>query len=261
MLVPVLGAPVPLLAEQLVDVLALLEKKQEQEEEARMDRLEDMILERKSASVADMEAWRRWAKAGGKKRIRKKKRKKKLPKTTTVGTLRHAARVPLVQVRGHGGASVPLHRQSVLAIPVVTQRRGTHSAKLCRSPWSFCSTALGQGCGRVPAIRAVFQPLDDSQLSRALEVALTPGVQIPGVRPPVLRELVAGVTFLQDRSCVDRHMRQRRVQNPQQQQDQHQHQHRHRHRHRHQHQHQHQHQPKHQHKHRHQHQPQQQQQQ
>ena len=81
--VPALGAPVPLMAEQLVDVLALLEK-QEKEEDAMMVRLEDMIPEGKSVSAADMEAWRRWAKAGGMKKKRKKRRKKKLPKTTCV---------------------------------------------------------------------------------------------------------------------------------------------------------------------------------
>ena len=50
-----------------MDVLALLEK-QEKEEEARMDLLENMILKGKSASAADKEAWRRWARAGGTKR-------------------------------------------------------------------------------------------------------------------------------------------------------------------------------------------------
>ena len=56
-MVQVLDAPVPLMAEQLVDVLALLE-------EARMDLLENMVLEGKSVSAADKEAWRRWARAG-----------------------------------------------------------------------------------------------------------------------------------------------------------------------------------------------------
>ena len=42
-MVQVLDASVPLMAEQLVDVLALLEK-QEKEEEVRMDLLENMIL-------------------------------------------------------------------------------------------------------------------------------------------------------------------------------------------------------------------------
>ena len=127
-MVQVLDAPVPLMSEQLVDVLALLEK-QEKEEEARMDLLEIMILEEKSASAADKEAWRRWARAGGTKRKRKKRRKRKLPRCPPPqASLRHAARVPAVQVRDHEGASVPVHRQSVLAIPEVTQRRGTHSA-------------------------------------------------------------------------------------------------------------------------------------
>ena len=166
--VQVLVAPVSLMAEQLVDVLALLEK-QEKEEEARMDLLENMILEGKSVSAADKEAWRRWARAGGTKRKRKKRRKRKLPRCPRPqASLRHAARVPAAQVRDYGGASAPVHRQSVLVIPVVTQRRGTHSAnradlrrvstgavlaqgcallcgattgfwsRQCRKPWSFC---------------------------------------------------------------------------------------------------------------------------
>ena len=127
--VPAFDAPVPLMAEQLVDVLALLEK-QEEEEEARMDRLEDMILEEKSVSAADVEAWRRRAKAGGTKRKRKKCRKKMLLETTAVGPfICHAGRVPAVHVREHGGASVPVHRQSVLAIPAATQRRGYAQSK------------------------------------------------------------------------------------------------------------------------------------
>ena len=62
--VQVLDAPAPLVVEQLADVLALVEKK-EREEDARMDQLENMILEGKSVSAADKEAWRRWARAGG----------------------------------------------------------------------------------------------------------------------------------------------------------------------------------------------------
>ena len=136
--VPVLDAPVPLLAEQLVDVLALLEK-QEKEEEPRMDRLEDMILEGKSVSAAEMVGQGRW----DEEKKEEEEEENKLPKTTAVETsLLHAAQVPAVQVREHGGASLPVHRQSVLAFPAVTQMRGTHSAKLCRSPSGFhkCSS-------------------------------------------------------------------------------------------------------------------------
>ena len=66
--------------EQLADVLALVEKR-EREEDARMDQLENMILEGKSVSAADKEGWRHWARAGGTKRKRKKRRKRKLPRT------------------------------------------------------------------------------------------------------------------------------------------------------------------------------------
>ena len=61
--VQVLDAPAPLVVEQLVDVLALVEK-MAREEDARMDQLEEMILAGQPVSVADKEAWRRRAKAG-----------------------------------------------------------------------------------------------------------------------------------------------------------------------------------------------------
>ena len=155
-MVQVLDAPVPLMAEQLVDVLALLEK-QEKEEEARMDRLENMILEGKSVSAADKEAWRRWARAGGTKRNRKKRRKRKLPRCPRPqASLRHAARVPSVQGRDHGRASVPVHRQSVLAIPVVTQRRGTHSANRADLRRVSTGAVLGQGCALLCGATAGF---------------------------------------------------------------------------------------------------------
>ena len=100
---PALDAPVPLVVEQLADVLLLVEVK-EREEDARMDQLKDMMFSGQSVSAADREAWRRWAQAGSTQRRRK--RKKKLPKTS----LRHAARVPAVLLRVLGGASVPVHR-------------------------------------------------------------------------------------------------------------------------------------------------------
>ena len=108
-LVPVLGAPVPLMVEQLVDVLALSEK-QEREEDARMDRIEDLILEETLVSAADKEAWRRWAFEA--KRKRKKRRKKKLPKASSGRrSCDHAARVPAVQVREGENAAETVPRQ------------------------------------------------------------------------------------------------------------------------------------------------------
>ena len=50
--VPSLDAPVPLMAEQLVDVLSLVA-----EYETEMDRLEDRILQGSPVSTADREAW------------------------------------------------------------------------------------------------------------------------------------------------------------------------------------------------------------
>ena len=40
-----------------------------------MDQLENMILEGKSVSAADKEAWRRWARAGGTKRKKEEEEK------------------------------------------------------------------------------------------------------------------------------------------------------------------------------------------
>ena len=75
---PALDALVPLVVEQLVDVLAFVEE-QKKQEDARMDQLEDRIL----MSAADVAAWRRWA--SGAQRKRKKRRKKKLPKASGCG--------------------------------------------------------------------------------------------------------------------------------------------------------------------------------
>ena len=77
--VPSLDAPVPLMAEQLVDVLSLVAKYEKE-----MDRLEDLILTGAPVSAADKEAWRRWvnrsSSSSGAKRKKKKRRKRKLPK-------------------------------------------------------------------------------------------------------------------------------------------------------------------------------------
>ena len=63
------------MVEQLADVLALVEKK-EREEDARMDQLESMILEGKAVSAADKEAWRRWARAAGTKKKKEEEEEK-----------------------------------------------------------------------------------------------------------------------------------------------------------------------------------------
>ena len=76
--VPSLDAPVPLMAEQLVDVLSLVA-----EYEKEMDRIEDLILVGSPVSTADREAWRRWvnnSSSSGSKRKKKKRRKRKLPR-------------------------------------------------------------------------------------------------------------------------------------------------------------------------------------
>ena len=73
-------------------------KKDEDEklkEEARMDLIEDRILEGAPVSTADVKAWQRWAMAApssaGTKRKGKKRRKKKLPKASSSrSSLRHS---------------------------------------------------------------------------------------------------------------------------------------------------------------------------
>ena len=126
--VQVLDARAPLVVEQLVDVLALVEKK-EREEDARMDQLEEMILAGQPVSVADKEAWRRRAKAGGPRpRRKKKKKKRKLPRTF----LRPAAPVPAVQARDHGGAPVPVHRPSAPHSSCMKRQvRSVHTVQDC----------------------------------------------------------------------------------------------------------------------------------
>ena len=64
------------------------EKKKEREEDARMDQLENMILEGKSVSAADKEAWRRWARAGGwdKEKKEEKEAAEDVPATSGSGS-------------------------------------------------------------------------------------------------------------------------------------------------------------------------------
>ena len=142
--VPSLDAPVPLMAEQLVDVLSLVA-----EYETEMDRLEDRILQGFPVSTADREAWRRWvntSSSSGSKRKRKKRRKRKLPKAGFRPGLRrgrlcdHAAPGPAVLRRVRGGASASVHRQ--YGGFQLLHRDRDALCKLCRRPSSFswCSS-------------------------------------------------------------------------------------------------------------------------
>ena len=56
---PLLDALVPLVVEKLVDVFAFVEE-QKKQEDARMNRLEDLDPRRVACQRADWEAWRRW---------------------------------------------------------------------------------------------------------------------------------------------------------------------------------------------------------
>ena len=78
----------------------------------------------------------------------------------------------------------------VLDIPVATQRRGAHSANCAGKRRDSAGAVFGQGSGpslfndRCRAIWAVFQPsmTHNCESSRALGVALTSAVELPGVR-------------------------------------------------------------------------------
>ena len=135
--VPSLDAPVPLMAEQLVDVLSLVE-----EYEKEMDRIEDLILVGSPVSVADREAWRRWvnnASSSGSKRKKKKRRKRKLPKA--------GAR----PVLGQGGCRARCCATTGFGEPVVCQRHRPWTSwrrfRLCASSWgrSWCANATDHG--------------------------------------------------------------------------------------------------------------------
>ena len=235
--VPSLDAPVPLIVEQLADVLSLVA-----EYEKEMDRIEDLILVGSPVSTADREAWRRWvnnASSSGSKRKKKKRRKRKLPK---------AGGRPVL---GRGGCRARCCATTGFGEPVVCQRHRPWTSwrrfRLCVSSWnrSWCANATDHGGfrraadhggnhggdsagdkvvdmpagvqrqvlgeteqkteavpqlqlsdGFVPGQPGRFFEPSFFVIEGSLGVALTPGVLLPGVRPPV-----------DDRSCVDRHMR------------------------------------------------------
>ena len=136
--VPSLDAPVPLVAEQLVDVLSLVA-----EYETEMDRLEDRILQGSPVSTADREAWRRWvnnSSSSGSKRKKKKRRKRKLPKAGWRPGLRrgrpcdHAAPVPAVFVEY---VEVPQLQFLDSVVVQLLHRDRDAQCKLCRRPSSF----------------------------------------------------------------------------------------------------------------------------
>ena len=109
---PRLDVLLPLMVEQLADVLSLIA-----EHEKEMDRIEDLILVGSPVSTADRKAWRRWAKGSSSssdsKRKKKKRWKRKLPKKAAVGRFgdpavafhRQAGGRPVL---GQGGCCCPL---------------------------------------------------------------------------------------------------------------------------------------------------------
>ena len=76
---PALDVSVPLMVEQLADVLSLIAQYEKE-----MARIEDLILVGSPVSNADREAWRLWvnnsSSSSGARRKKKKRRKRKLPK-------------------------------------------------------------------------------------------------------------------------------------------------------------------------------------
>ena len=83
---PSLDVPVPLMVEQLADVLSLIAQYEKE-----MDRIEDLILVGSPVSAADREAWRRWVNrstsSSGSKRKKNNRRKRTLCNDTSSGAL------------------------------------------------------------------------------------------------------------------------------------------------------------------------------
>ena len=136
--VPSLDAPLPLVVEQLADILSLVE-----EYEKEMDRIEDLILVGSPVSTADREAWRRWvnksSSSSGSKRKKKKRRKRKLPKAGSRPVL------------GQGGCPARCCATTGLGELVVCQRHRPRTSwrrfRLCVSSWSrsWCANATDHG--------------------------------------------------------------------------------------------------------------------
>ena len=127
---------------------ALKNRKEEEEkvkEEARMERIEDMICEGAPVSAADMAAWRRWATkdrpsssiSKKRKKRRRRRTKKKLPRSGPLlcaGALHHRGRAHRLSL-GHGG----------LVCACVLHRMYNCAQLLLHSPFVSCCSFLVMG--------------------------------------------------------------------------------------------------------------------
>ena len=109
--------------------------------------------------------------------------------------------VPVVQVvvRVRGGASDSVHRQSWWTFSFATET-GTLSAYGGGEGFFSGVSAFFALLRVVPELSASFRSwgaLDDEEffVIEGSRVALTPGVELPGVRPPVVHELVASLAL------------------------------------------------------------------
>ena len=160
---PALDAAVPLVVEQLVTVLAEMER----EEDAEMNRLEDRTLQGAPVSAAEKAAWRRWASRGGESssRRRKKRKKKKLPRGVhKTGRLHRSKGVADVHAATSSSSALtwrcPRFSPLIEFLLAVVQQRRVPTAQTLRSRpprFSRCSlwTTLCpcRCCGRDSAAR------------------------------------------------------------------------------------------------------------
>ena len=169
---PALDAPVPLVKEQLVDVLSLKAKY-----DLEMDKLEDRILQGFPVSAAEKEAWRRWASRGGEFSLRKKKKrkKKKLP--------RGYSQCKTVQKTGR------LHRsKGVVDVHAVTSSSSS-------SFWVPCSQFIDRvwtsRCAqrRVPSVQTAQQTGDILQVRLLDQVVSMSVVAVQTVQPVEIPQL------------------------------------------------------------------------
>ena len=170
---PALDAPVPLVVEQSVTVLAEMER----EEDVEMNPLEDRILQDAPVSAAEKAAWRRWASRGGESssRRRKTRKKKKLP--------RGYSQCKTVQKTGR------LHRSKGLA-DVHAATSSSSSSFLVRCS-QFIDRVRTSRCAqrRVPTVQTAQQTAEILQVWLLDQVVSMPVVAVQTVQPVEIPQL------------------------------------------------------------------------
>ena len=173
--VPSLDAPVPLMAEQLVDVLSLVAKYEKE-----MDRIEDLVLVGAPVSSDHREAWRRWvnnSSSSSRAKRKKKRMKRKLPKTAAVGGafLRRARGVR--DAGNCGYSAVAAHRQAGgRARCCATTRLGERSWCASTGGDSACACLRGVD-GGVP-VPQIMEVLVVPQITEEIVEVIQPGTRL-----------------------------------------------------------------------------------